>query len=326
MRLRITRFLRGLVVGFAVLTAGFVPVAMADAPSMARKQAPGYYRFMHGEFEVTVLFDGAFDVDSKLLLNATQPELRQLLAQNDIDGTVTKTAVNAWLINTGKNLVLVDGGCGALFGPKMGKLMENLKASGYTPEQVDTILLTHMHGDHIGGLVDATGKILFPNATVYANQAENDFWLSDKNAAAAKTDMLKNGFKMAQSSSAPYRDAKKWKTFRHKDEVLPGILAISIPGHTPGHTMYRLKSGELRLFIFGDVVHNYAVQFARPEVAIEFDVDPKQAVITRYKLFDYANKYQWLVAGAHLPYPGIGYIRSKGDGSYAWIPIQLLPE
>ena len=325
MRLMLCRFLRNLVLGLAVATTGLMPVAMAEAP-MAKKQVPGYYRMMLGQFELTVLFDGAFDVDISLMSNATTTELQQLLTRNHIDGDKVQTATNVYLINTGKNLVLVDVGCGTLFGPKMGQIMNNLKAAGYTPEQVDTILLTHMHPDHVGGLVDAGGNMLFPNAKVYASRLESDFWLSEKNAAEAKSDMLKNAFSKARSTTAPYREAKKWQTFSHKDEVVPGIRAVSTSGHTPGHTMFRVKSDDSRFFILGDVVISHAIQFTRPDVALEFDVDPKQAVLTRYKVFNLAAKYKWMVAGSHLPYPGIGQVRSNGDGTYGWIPVQLTPE
>ncbi len=320
----VSRFLRNLVLGLAVLTTGFLPVAMAEAP-MVKKQVPGYYRMPLGQFEVTALFDGAFDVDIGIMSNATEAELHLILERNYVDGNKVQTATNVYLVNTGKNLVLVDAGYGAFSGPKMGKTLENLKAAGYAPEQVDTILLTHMHGDHVGGLVDAEGKMVFPNAKVYANQMESDFWLSEKNAIEAN-DALKKRFKIAESSAAPYRAAGKWHTFRHKDEVVPGIKAISALGHTPGHTLFRVTSGDARLFILGDIVVSPTIQFARPDVALEFDMDPDQSVLTRYKVFNLAAKYRWMVTASHLPYPGIGQVRSNGDGTYGWIPLQLMPE
>ena len=321
----VNRFLRGLMVGLAVLAAGFVSTAMAEAP-MAKKQVPGYYRMMLGQFEVTALFDGAHDVDIGLMSNATLPELQQLLAQHGIEGSKVKTAVNAYLINTGKNLVLIDTGIGGVPGPQRGKVIDNLRAAGYEPEQVDTVLLTHMHRDHVGGLVDTDGRMLFPNARVWANRLESDFWLSEKQAGEAKTDMLKSAFKIAQFSTAPYRAAGKWHLFQHKDEVVPGITAVLIAGHTPGHTLFRVKSDDQRLFVWGDLINSQVVQFARPDVSLVFDVNPEQSVVTRYKVFNLAAKHKWLVAGAHLPYPGIGHVRSNGDGTYAWLPIPLIPE
>lgn len=320
------RYWRNLVLAMTVLAAGWMAAsARAEAP-MAQKQVPGFYRMMHGQFEITALFDGVLEVDTALMSNASGTELQQLLAKHYIDGNKVQMAVNMYLVNTGEHLVLIDAGCGTLFGPQRGRLVANLEAAGYRPEQVDTILLTHMHGDHAGGLADADGRMLFPRATVYVNRQESDFWLSAKEAGNAKTPFMKHAFRMAQSSAAPYRTAGKWRTFNHKDEVVPGIRAITTAGHTPGHTMFVVRSGDARFFVLGDVVISYDVQFARPDVALEFDVDPKQATLTRYKVFNLADKYKWMTAGAHLPYPGIGRIHSNGDGTYGWEPVMLVPE
>ena len=325
MQLFARRFLRNLVLILTLSLAGWMPFAMAQV-AMAKKQVPGFYRLMLGQFEVTALFDGAFEMDVALMKNATLPEMQQLLARRYLDGQKVQTAINVYLINTGKNLVLIDAGCGVLFGPERGRLIENLKASGYTPEQVDTILISHMHPDHVGGLVDADGKILFPNAKVYASKLDSDYWLSEKLAAEAPNDAIKGRFKAAQNSTAAIRRAGRWHTFDHREEVVPGIRAVSTAGHTPGHTTFRINSDEERLYALGDIVHSYAIQFTRPDIAIEFDVDPEQAVLTRYKVFNLAVKYKWLVAGQHLPYPGIGHIVSNGDGTYTWLPIQMLPQ
>ena len=325
MQLFASRFLRNLVLILTLSMVGWTSFAMAQV-SMAKKQVPGFYRMMVGQFEVTALFDGAFEMDVGLMKNATVPEMKQMLARRYIDGDKVQTAINVYLINTGKNLVLVDAGCGVLFGPERGKVIENLRASGYAPEQIDTILISHMHPDHVGGLVDADGKILFPNAKVHAHKLESEYWLSEKLTAEAPNDTIRGRFLAAQNSTEPYRKAGRWHTFDHRDEVVPGIRAISTSGHTPGHTTFRINSDEERLFTLGDIVHSYAIQFTRPDIAIEFDVDPEQAVQTRYKVFNLAVKYKWLVAGQHLPYPGIGYIGSNGDGTYTWLPVQILPQ
>jgi glyoxylase-like metal-dependent hydrolase (beta-lactamase superfamily II) len=265
-------------------------------------------------------------MDAGMVANIAETELRPLLLQSGIEGNKMPSIVNVYLVNTGKHLVLVDAGYGTLAGAQMGRTVASLRASGYTPEQVDTVLLTHMHPDHIAGLLDADGKMLFPNAKVYVNQQESEFWLSEKEAAKASAERMKKAFKVAQSSSAPYRMAGKWQVFRHRDEVVPGITAISAGGHTPGHTIFRVKSEDHRFFILGDTVLAYAVQFARPDTTLEFDVSPQQAVLTRYKVFNLAAKYRWLVAGSHLPWPGIGRIRSSGEGAYTWIPAPVIPE
>ena len=325
MRLMTKRFFGHFALMLALSLFAWVPFATAQVP-MAKKQVPGFYRMMVGQFEVTALFDGAFEMDVGLMMNATVPEMQEMLARRYIDGDKVQTAINAYLVNTGQNLVLIDVGCGILFGPERGRLFDNLKESGYTPEQVDTILLSHMHPDHLGGLVDADGKIRFPNAKIYAHKLESEYWLSEKRAAEAPDDTVRGRFKAAQDSTAPYRKAGRWHTFDHRDEVVPGIRAVSTAGHTPGHTTFRINSDEERFFVLGDLVHSYAIQFARPDIAIAFDVDPKQAVLTRYKVFNLAVKYKWLVAGQHLPYPGIGHIGSNGDGTYTWLPIQKQPQ
>lgn len=218
----------------------------------------------------------------------------------------------------------MDTGAGASSRPVLGHLAHNLKASGYEPAQVDTILLTHMHGDHIGGLIDAEGRPVYPKATVLVAKAESDYWLSKQNAEKAP-DGQRRRFQLAREVAAPYLARGKWRTFVPGGEVVPGIRAVDAKGHTPGHTAYVVESDGQKLVIWGDVVHAYAVQFAELGVAIDFDTDPKQAVLTRRKLMRHMAADGSLVAGMHLPFPGIGHIRAKGKGSYAWVPVIFRP-
>ena len=293
------------------------------AAAQAMNQVPGYYRLMVGTFEVTALYDGAIELDTKLLKNATEKELRSLLARMFVKGPAVQTAVNAYLINTGSKLVLVDAGAAKLFGPSLGHITDNLKASGYDPEQIDVVLLTHLHGDHVNGLVTADGKPAFANAQIWSAQADNDFWLSEDVAAKA-AESARPFFKMARDAAAPYRADGKWNTFSTNREIIPGITSVAAHGHTPGHSAYLIGSGEEKLLIWGDIVHNHAVQFARPQVAIEFDVDRKQAVAARRHLFARASKEKLLVGGMHLPFPGIGHVRKEQKG-YAWVPMEFAP-
>lgn len=298
-------------------------LAAADAPQQTT-QVPGYYRTMLGKFEVTALYDGAIDLDEKLLKNVQKRDLQRLLARQFLQGPKVQTAVNAYLINTGSRLVLVDAGAAKLFGPGLGNIVDNLKAAGYTPEQVDVVLVTHLHGDHVNGLATPDGRAVFANAEVWSAQADNDFWLSE--AVAAKAPAAAQGFfKMARDAAAPYRAAGKWQTFTEDRELLPGIASVDTHGHTPGHASYLLESAGQRLLILGDLVHNHAVQFARPEVSIEFDTDQKQAVATRKRIFALAAKEKLLVAGMHLPFPGLGHVRKEAAGGYAWVPAEFAP-
>lgn len=296
--------------------------ATAEAPQQ-KTQVPGYYRLMLGSFEVTALYDGAIDLDQKLLKSIAKRDIQRLLARQFLKGPKVQTAVNAYLVNTGSKLVLVDAGAAKLFGPGLGNIVDNLKAAGYTPEQVDTVLVTHLHGDHVNGLVSAEGKAVFTKAEVWSAKADNDFWLSEEIAAKAPTE-AQGFFKMARDAAAPYLAAGKWKTFDSDRELLAGVSSVDTHGHTPGHVSYRFVSGEDRLLILGDLVHNHAVQFARPDVAIEFDVDPKQAVVARKRIFFQAAKEKLMVAGMHLPFPGIGHVRKEPKG-YAWVPAEFAP-
>jgi hypothetical protein len=174
--------------------------AYAGAPQV-KTQAPGFYRVMLGDFEVTALFDGTLDLEpKKLLTNTTQAQVGKLLDRS-FEKDAVPTSVNGYLINTGSKLVLVDTGAGGLFGPTLGSLQANLKAAGYQPEQVDEIYITHMHGDHVGGLV-LDGKLAFPNATMRADKADADFWLSKANMTS-RLRRAKGFFQGAMASLKP---------------------------------------------------------------------------------------------------------------------------
>lgn len=291
--------------------------AQANAP-LSKVANPGFYRMMLGDFEVTALSDGTAALPMEKLLTGTTPA--------KIDAALTKaylkppfdTSVNGFLINTGTKLVLIDSGAGTMFGPTLGKLIANLKASGYQPEQVDEIYITHMHADHVGGLVTA-GKIAFPNATVRAAKADADFWLSKENLDKAP-DAMKDFFKGAQAALTPYVTAGKFKPIEGDIELVPGIRAVAAPGHTPGHTLYEVTSKGQKLVAWGDIMHVASVQFPDPSVTIQFDADPKAAAAARKKAFADAAKAGYFVAIAHVPFPGLGQLRSDGAG-YHWYPV-----
>jgi len=313
------RLIHFVLAGLLCLATG---LASAEAPQQ-KTQVPGYYRMLLGQFEITALYDGAIHLDTKLLKNANDQDVQRLLARLFVKGPAVQTAVNGFLINTSHQLVLVDAGAAKLFGPGLGHLADNLKAAGYRPEQVDAVLLTHLHGDHVNGLVTPEGQAVFPNADIWSAQADNDFWLSEKIAAQAPTE-AQGYFKMARDAAAPYRQAGRWKTFARDGEVLPGIAAVAAHGHTPGHSAYLVGSGPDQLLIWGDIVHNHAVQFARPRVAIEFDTDRKAAVAARQALFARAAREKLQVGGMHLPFPGIGHVRAEAKG-YSWVPVEFAP-
>ncbi|MFK3738669.1 MBL fold metallo-hydrolase [Massilia sp. TN1-12] len=300
----------------AIATAAILPAAQAAAP-MVKTPAPGYARVMLGDFEITPLSDGTADLPMDQLLKQPADATRATLSKNFLKLPL-ETSTNAFLVNTGSKLVLVDTGSGAYFGPTLGKLLNNLKAAGYQPEQVDEIYITHMHPDHVGGLA-ADGKRVFPNATLRAAKADADYWLNKANEAKAPADK-KGFFGPAQASITPYIQAGKFKPIEGDGELVPGITALAAPGHTPGHTIYQVQSRGQKLLLIGDLIHVSTVQMDNPQVTIGFDSDEKAAYAARKKNFDQAAKEGELVGAGHLQFPGLGHLVVQGKG-YRWVPV-----
>ena len=312
--LTLTLLSAALVAGTAALPA--MP-AHAAAP-MAKAQAPGFYRFKLGAFEVTALSDGTDDLPMDQLLTHTTPDKVQAVLAAHFLKSPVETSVNAYLINTGTRLVLIDTGAGSFFGPTVGKLQESLKAAGYRPDQIDDVVITHMHPDHVGGLLD--GKLAaFPKAVVHINKADTDFWLSAANQAKAP-DSAKVFFQDAAAAVAPYLKAHRLATFEGSPELVPGIRAVPIAGHTAGHTGYLIESEGQTMLMWGDVVHLAAMQFAESSVTIAYDADADEAATDRTAVFNEAAQKGYLVASSHISFPGLGHVRAK-DGAFEWVPV-----
>ena len=300
-----------------VALAAVAGTTFAAGP-MIKTQAPGYYRIMLGDFEVTAISDGTVKLPMKDLLNAPAAKVDAALKKNFISYPV-ETSVNAYLINTGSKLVLVDTGAAGLFGPTLGNLMANLKASGYQPEQVDEIYITHMHPDHVGGLMNGTA-MAFPNATLRIDKADTDFWLSEAKMKAAPKDS-QDFFQGAMASVNPYVAAGKLKTFEGGTELVPGIKAMATHGHTAGHSVYAVESKGQKLMLWGDLMHVAAVQFDDPSVTIKFDTETKAAAKERIKAYADAAKDGYLVGSSHIAFPGLGHVRKASGKSFTWVPM-----
>jgi glyoxylase-like metal-dependent hydrolase (beta-lactamase superfamily II) len=304
----------------SLLLAGAVlaPLACHAAAPLVRTQAPGYYRMMLGDVEITALSDGthAFPIDT-VMTNITPVQIGKDLADADLQPPV-QGSINAFLINTGNKLILVDTGAGALYGDCCGKLLANLRAAGYAPEQVDVVLLTHLHKDHVGG-VDAGGKPAFPNAVVRAAGADADYWLSGERRAAAPA-FLTSFFDSAAAALAPYTAAGRFQPFAPGATLLPGIRAVAEPGHTPGHSGYLVEDGGRALLVWGDVVHVAAVQLDQVQATVKYDTSAPEARATRTGLLERAAREHLLVGAAHVAFPGLGHVRRDGAG-YAWVPL-----
>jgi glyoxylase-like metal-dependent hydrolase (beta-lactamase superfamily II) len=315
-RRNLTRFAAVLLAALASLVA--VPhVAVADAPQH-HDQAPGFYRLKVGDLEVTALFDGpgVFDVN---WLNGQKTKDGVLKALQD-DPHLLDVADAGYLVNTGKQLILVDAGSGIWFGGgKFGLLVANLRRAGYKPEEVDVVLVTHLHSDHIGGLTTQDGKIVFPKADIYVAKADNDFWLSQEIAAKAPKE-AQEFFQSARGISAPYIKAGKWHSFTDSDQIVDGMQIVPLRGHTPGHTGYEFSSQGKKILFWGDVMHVQRLQLPDPKVTVVFDVDPTAAAVTRDQLLRKLASEDVLIAGPHILFPGLGRLHREGS-SYHWAPV-----
>jgi glyoxylase-like metal-dependent hydrolase (beta-lactamase superfamily II) len=307
--------LRTLLGGLAAALIALNP-AHAAAPQL-KTQAPGYHRMLLGDFEITALSDGTVKLPMDQLLQAHPGEAAQRFARARLEVPV-ETSVNGYLINTGTKLVLVDTGAASNFGPTLGKLIANLRASGYQPEQVDEVYITHLHPDHVGGLM-LDGQRVFPNAVVRADKADAAYWLSSENMQKAPKD-AQGFFQAAMASLKPYVDAGKFQPFEGPTELVPGIQAVPLHGHTPGHNGFLVRSQGQQLLVWGDVMHAAAVQMHDPGVTIQFDTDPKAAAPQRRKVMAEAARAGTWIAGAHLSFPGLGRLRAQGKG-YEWQPL-----
>jgi glyoxylase-like metal-dependent hydrolase (beta-lactamase superfamily II) len=288
-------------------------VAFAKAP-LVQAQVPGYYRFKFGAFEITALSDGTLPLPmAKVYEGIEETKAADYLAEH-FQPSPNETSVNAFLINSGERLVLVDAGTGNLMGPLLGKLLRNIEASGYRADQIDDVIMTHLHTDHSGGL-SVDGKAVFKNALLHVNEREAEFWLGGKADPA-----LANYVKEAEDAVAPYVAAGRFKTFADNASPVDGFGTILLPGHTPGHSGIVLESDGQKILFWGDISHGELLQFDRPDVTVEFDVDQPAAAATRAKAFADAADGKYLVAGAHHTFPGIGHVR-RDDSNYDWVPL-----
>jgi glyoxylase-like metal-dependent hydrolase (beta-lactamase superfamily II) len=311
------RFAAAVLVALASSLASPNP-ARAGAP-LRHDQVPGFYRLKVGDLEVTSLYDGAavFQVDWLNDEKGVRERVESALRENP---HVLDAGDTAFLVNTGRQLVLVDTGAGKWFGGgALGYLLDSMRSAGYVPEQVDRVLITHMHSDHIGGLTTQDGTRVFPNADVFVAKAESDYWLSQANAAKAPKE-AQQFFQAAKAISAPYTKAGKWHTFSGTEAVMDGVELVSLHGHTPGHTGYEFSSQGQTILFWGDTVHAQTVQLSDPDTTVVFDVDHPTAADARNQLLRSLAREGTLIAGPHMIFPGLGRLRKLGTG-YVWVPV-----
>jgi glyoxylase-like metal-dependent hydrolase (beta-lactamase superfamily II) len=267
------------VVLVALASAVAGPNPATAAVPQHHDQVPGFYRLQVGDLEVTALWDGTASFDPHWLQGQTT--IDGVVKALHEDPHLLDVADTVFLVNTGKQLILVDAGSGTWFGGgALGRMAGSLRSAGYRPEEVDLVLVTHLHSDHIGGLTTQDGKRVFPNAEVYVAKADSEFWLSPEIAAKAPKD-AQPFFQSAQAIAAPYIKAGKWHTFSGSEPIVEGMQLVPLDGHTPGHTGYEFSSQGQKILFWGDTIHTQRVQLHHPEVTVVFDIDPAAAAVTR---------------------------------------------
>jgi len=268
--------------------------------------------FQAGDAIISTLSEGQQKNNTANLIGATPAIVEKYVP----DGTYP-SAINAFLIRNGDNTILIDAGFGR-------NLFDNIQSLKTSADKVNIVLLTHMHGDHIGGLLK-DGKTTFPNAQVYLPQPEYDYWTSDVEMNRMPENR-RGSFLSARSVIAAYKDKLHLFVPSEADvvadakEIVPGIKAIAAYGHTPGHTGYLLESAGYSLLVWGDLTHAMAIQMPHPEVAITYDVDPVKAVAYRKKILDYVAKNKIPVSGMHIAFPSVGNVKAAGEG-YSFTPF-----
>lgn len=262
-----------------------------------------------GDFTITAISDGYLTAGLDVLSNI---DVADAAGMQRAAGQQQPSAVhiNCYVVRGAGRTILVDAGAGGIkqWG---GRLKDNLRLAGIEPAAIDSVLLTHAHPDHVGGLVNGAGQVAFPNAELVAHRREVEFWRDDGNLSRA-SERARGNFRIARQVFDAYGDALR---VFDAGEVLPGIAALPLPGHTDGHTGYVLESGDQGLLVWGDIVHFPHIQIKRPDVSIAFDHDASQAVATRSRLLDRVSSERLLIAGMHLGEAGFARIR-RTNGEY----------
>ena len=277
---------------------------------------PPTHQFKLGALTFTVIRDGGSQMEKPwetFGVNQSPETVQKALSDAFLPTDKLFNTYCPTLIDTGSDLILVDTGFGAMMrGKGAGMMMEGLKKAGYTPEQVTIVALTHLHGDHIGGLME-DGKPAFPNARYVAGQLEYDFW-TDK---AREGTPAEGNHKLVMANVVPL--ASKMTFIKEGDEVVAGMTAMLAPGHTPGHMVFHIQSEGKQLVMTGDAANHYILSLGNPDWDVRFDMDKAQAAATRRRIFDMIAKDRIPFLGYHMPFPAVGYVEKNGSG-FRYVP------
>lgn len=312
----------------AGLTAIALPVVLSSTRALAQMGQPirnaRSYQFKLGNFLLTSISDGILQPPAKLFAGDATPEQLNAVLQAGFQSDTLSVDCNVLLVETGSSKVLIDSGSGSLGTPMVGKLVENLAALQITPAQIDTIIITHAHPDHVGGLTGPANALAFPNARYYIASAEWNFWMAEKVEFPANfrggAEMAQGATSAAQKQLGAIRD--RVTRFEVNREIIPGFTALPTPGHTPGHVALQIQSGNAVLIHTADVVHTHTINLWNPDWQPIFDADPVLAARTRQETLAKIAGDRSLMLAYHFPFPGVGYIRPRSGGGFEWEPVK----
>lgn len=284
---------------------------LAKAPKLGT-QPSYFYRFDLGNAEVTVVSDGPLPLGPPkgTFIGVPDDAVKKMLSDNFLSPENVVLEQNSPIVNTGDKLILFDTGMGTAkdFGPTTGRQQKSMKEAGIKPEDIDAVVFSHAHIDHIGGVVGEDGKVLFPNAQYYISQSDFDFWTDESKAGGP----LKAFILHARKNLLPIRDRLVF--YKDGQEFLPGVQAIAAPGHTIGHTIFVVTSNGKSFAFLGDLTHHPILLLEKPRMQFSYDTDPAQAAETRVKLLDMIATQKIPVMAYHYAWPGVGHIAKTGEG------------
>ena len=328
--IKVTR--RGAIGGAVAASAScaIIPAQSRAAGPVASKQAAGFYRYNVGDIQVTVVTDGArtFPLPDGFVANANKEEINAALQAAYLPADNVTIYFSPIVVNTGGKLAIIDTGYGpgaaTQANSTSGLCQASLAAAGIDPKSIDTVIISHYHGDHVDGLLDSEGKPSFPNAEIKVPAVEHKFWMDDGEMTRAPKGRMEGLFKNNRRVFSG-EILKRVATYDWDKEVLPGITAVGTPGHTPGHTSYVIASGSGKVFVQSDVTNNPALFVRNPGWHASFDQDGKMAEETRRKVYDMVVADKLLMQGFHYPFPALGHVEKDGNG-YRLVPIFWTPK
>lgn len=319
---RRSAFKLGSAVAASAILQGSIEPAFAKAPILG-PFSPNYHRFTLGNFEITTILDAAAMIEGPWpIVGEDQQEsvVADLMEKNLLPRSKFQPGFTPTLVNTGKELILFDTGNGSngfIPKPKGGRLFQLLAVAGYSPDQIDVVVITHAHIDHIGGLMEA-GKAAFPNARYVIGDVEHKFWSSEDRMAAEHSSLEAKSARMYRANLLPF--AARTTFIKAGGEVVPGVHAIAAYGHTPGHLAFHIESAGKRLLIWGDCAHHEVASLASPEWHALFDMDKQAGAETRKRIYDMTATDRLPVIGYHTSFPSLGFVQKQSTG-YRWIPV-----